>query len=240
MISPAVEQIPTIKDVAPENELSLSLRGFYSRRHGVPSYPWTMAINEPAGAILAFVAYKIGISPNVLTLASGFVSTLGVVAYVYVPQASAAAVLAFVLLQFGYVLDCSDGQLARATRRSSPFGGWLDVAIDFLSNITIPAALAAVALRSGAMPVVTIIACVALIYGQTLFLHTSTTKRKQDATMQMKVPKAIVFLRFIADHGTFVAVACIARVFVEAIPWTMAGYGAMYIAIAFLIALKLR
>jgi phosphatidylglycerophosphate synthase len=240
MISPAVEQIPRSKDVAPENEPSLSLHGFYSRRHGVPSYPWTMAINEPAGAVIAFAAYKIGISPNVLTLASGFISTLGVLAYVCIPQASAAALLAFVLLQFGYVLDCSDGQLARATRRCSPFGGWLDVAIDFLSNVTVPVALAAVAVRTGAMPVVPIIACVVLIYGQTLFLHTSTTKRKQDATMKMKVPKAIVFLRFIADHGTFVAVACAARVFVEAIPWTMAGYGAMYMAIAFRIALRLR
>jgi phosphatidylglycerophosphate synthase len=240
MISSVIEQNPKTIEPTLKDEPSLSLRGFYSRRHAVRSYPWTMTVSEPAGAVIAFVAYKVGITPNALTTMSGLVSTLGVFAFVLVPRAGVSAVLAFLLLQFGYMLDCSDGQLARATLRCSPFGGWLDIAIDLLSNITIPVALAVVAVRSEAMPAATIFGCIVLIYGQTLFLHSSTTKRKQDVTMQMKVPKAVVLLRFIADHGTFLCVICIARVLTTAIPWTMFGYGLLYSAIAFRIARRLR
>lgn len=199
-----------------------------------------MAISEPAGAVLAFAACKLGMTPNAVTVLSGLISTLGAVAYVLVPGGVAAGGVAFVVLQLGYVADCSDGQLARAMRRCSPFGAWLDVAVDFLSDITIPVALAVAALHSGTRLSTTIAGCVLLIYGQTLFLHTSTTKRKQGGTVDMKVSGAVFFLRLIADHGMFLALICLTRaLFLPAIPLLMVAYGSLYSVLAIRIARNL-
>lgn len=212
-----------------------SLRGFYARRHSVTAYPWTMAINEPAGAVLAFFAYRFKLSPNMVTTLSGVVSTLGALACA--GTSTSSVVWAFVLLQLGYTLDCSDGQLARALRRPSPFGAWLDVAIDFLSNVTIPVALTAVALRHGADARLVGAFCVLLIYGQTLFLHTSSTKRKQCGTTKLGVSVPVYLFRLVADHGTFMAVVCVAcALYVPAIPAVMLVYGLLYCALSVRIA----
>nr|WP_239107594.1 DUF5941 domain-containing protein [Spirilliplanes yamanashiensis] len=65
-------------------------------------------------------------------------------------QASRPAMVAgAVLLYLGFVLDCVDGQLARYTRRFSPFGGWLDTMADRAKEYAAYAGLAAGADRLG-------------------------------------------------------------------------------------------
>jgi hypothetical protein len=60
-----------------------------------------------------------------------------------------ALVLGAVLLQLSLVVDCVDGEVARATRRFTALGAWLDASTDRVKEFLAYAGLAAGAARSG-------------------------------------------------------------------------------------------
>jgi phosphatidylglycerophosphate synthase len=62
--------------------------------------------------------------------------------------------LALACWQLGYVLDCADGQLARATGKKSDFGARVDVLVDFAVKISIVVAIVAVAAQFSDPPVI--------------------------------------------------------------------------------------
>ena len=82
-----------------------------------------------AATALLPLAKRSGVSPNALTLFS-LALTLVAAAAMTVP-APAFPVLAAVLIGLGFVIDCLDGQLARATGRTSHYGAYLDAMTDF-------------------------------------------------------------------------------------------------------------
>ena len=74
----------------------------------------------------------IGMTPNQMTLASA-ISTFSAIAILAVTTPSLATGLVIAgLLILGFVLDSSDGQLARLTGASSPSGESLDHVVDRL------------------------------------------------------------------------------------------------------------
>ncbi|MGH7803091.1 MAG: CDP-alcohol phosphatidyltransferase family protein [Candidatus Binatia bacterium] len=81
-----------------------------------------------AASALLPVAVRSGVSPNALTLLS-LALTL-VAAYAMTVDSAATAIVAAALIEIGFVVDCLDGQLARATRRTSDFGAYLDSMTD--------------------------------------------------------------------------------------------------------------
>lgn len=84
---------------------------------------------------VAYVSYKLGFTPNQLTVASGVFSGFAFVsALILPPDSLTLSILAiFVFSQSSYLLDCADGQLARATNTRSEFGAFLDIGIDVTS-----------------------------------------------------------------------------------------------------------
>jgi phosphatidylglycerophosphate synthase len=60
------------------------------------------------------------------------------------------AVIGAVLLQLAFTLDCVDGQLARYSRRSTPWGAWLDATFDRAKEYAVYAGLAIGGIRAGA------------------------------------------------------------------------------------------
>jgi len=84
---------------------------------------------ERVGGALAYLFFRVGASPNAVTLMGGVAGIAGATrlgtATDGVHLAAAAA-----LLLLAYSLDCADGQLARATQRASPQGAWLDLTVD--------------------------------------------------------------------------------------------------------------
>jgi phosphatidylglycerophosphate synthase len=54
-----------------------------------------------------------------------------------------AGVVGAVLFQLAAVIDCCDGEVARLTFTESPFGAWLDIAMDNLIHMAIFAGVAA-------------------------------------------------------------------------------------------------
>ena len=84
------------------------------------------------------VLAKFDMSPNVLTLTSGFFGLICIY-YCYIREESLA--LAFYILN--RIFDGLDGAYARATDKTSDFGGYLDILVDFTIYGLIPVAVAA-------------------------------------------------------------------------------------------------
>lgn len=99
------------------------LRNAQKSAKGVSLY--SRHINRPAGRVLAAGAYRVGLTPNQVTLISAAFS-LGSVAAVALARPSwTLAVAVYLGLAVGFAFDSADGQLARLTGRGGPAGsGW--------------------------------------------------------------------------------------------------------------------
>jgi phosphatidylglycerophosphate synthase len=104
---------------------------------------------------------RLGLTPDQVTIVGAAVGALGV-ALLFLP-AGWWSVVAVVGLQVGYVLDFSDGQVARMTGRSSAAGSYLDWLTHFYIPVGMSLALAAsVAWASGQFVVLVLGAMAAL------------------------------------------------------------------------------
>ncbi len=81
-----------------------------------------------------------GVSPNVITILAtlvGLVAAAGFGVGTY-----SAGIMAALLFQLAAVIDCCDGEVARLTFTESPFGAWLDIAMDNVVHMAIFAGIA--------------------------------------------------------------------------------------------------
>jgi phosphatidylglycerophosphate synthase len=90
----------------------------------------------PLGRVVVALLIPLRASPIAIVLSNG-IAGLGAAAAL----AQGDAVTAAVLLQVKSILDNVDGQLARATGRTSALGRYLDTEVDLLANIVLFAAL---------------------------------------------------------------------------------------------------
>lgn len=114
---------------------------------------FTETFDQRLGALFAVAAERIGLPPTALTAANlvlgvgtsvAVVLTAGPVADGRIP-AWPVGVLAFLLWHVAYALDCADGQLARVTGTGSAAGARVDVLVDVAVQISLVAAVGAVA-----------------------------------------------------------------------------------------------
>lgn len=91
----------------------------------------------------AFLA--LGWSPNAITIMATIVGLVAAAGFALGNYA--AGVGAALLFQFAAVIDCSDGEVARLTFTDSPFGAWLDIALDNVVHMAIFAGIAVGAYR---------------------------------------------------------------------------------------------
>ena len=89
---------------------------------------------------LTRLALRLNMSPNAVTLVS-FAVGLGA-AGAFAAGYRWALVLGAILLQLSLVIDCVDGEVARATRRFSALGAWLDASTDRVKEYLAYAGLA--------------------------------------------------------------------------------------------------
>ena len=104
--------------------------------------PVSRLVNRRLSGPISLVLLRAGVSPGAATvatflfaLAAAAVLALGVVWPV-------ALVLGGILVQLASILDGVDGEIARASLRSSPFGGFLDSVLDRAADAAVLAALA--------------------------------------------------------------------------------------------------
>lgn len=81
------------------------------------------------------VFLSLGLSPNAITIVATAVGL--VAAAVFGFGTYAAGITAAVLFQLAAVIDCCDGEVARLTFTESPFGAWLDIAMDNVVHMAI-------------------------------------------------------------------------------------------------------
>jgi phosphatidylglycerophosphate synthase len=89
------------------------------------------------------LAIACGIGPNAITLASLLLGLAS--AWAFWQAEPALAVLGLALYAAAVVLDHADGEVARVTFTTSPFGAWLDVGVDTAVHAALVIALGAAA-----------------------------------------------------------------------------------------------
>lgn len=107
--------------------------------------PVARHLNRPLSRRLSLLFVRVGLSPNAVT-AIAFATALVAAAVVALGRESALAlVLGGLLVQLASIVDGCDGEVARATLRTSPAGAFLDSNLDRVADAAVLVALATAA-----------------------------------------------------------------------------------------------
>jgi phosphatidylglycerophosphate synthase len=112
---------------------------------------WTVLVNQRLGSRLGAALGDRGFTPNQLSVGNllvGLASSAGVLGLVAAGAPVAAALVALVGWQLAYTFDCADGQLARATGKTTPEGFIIDLLCDYLVQASVVVVLVATAFPS--------------------------------------------------------------------------------------------
>ena len=94
---------------------------------------------------LTRIALKLGLSPNTITTISFIVGIAA--AFAFGTGQWAWIVVGALLLQLSLIVDCVDGEVARATRKFTSLGAWLDASTDRVKEFAVYGGLAIGATR---------------------------------------------------------------------------------------------
>lgn len=106
-----------------ERSLKKASGSFFDRIAVVERY-----LNRPLASLIVRAVFNTPVTPNGLTYFSFLIGLLG--AYFISRGVYTDVVLGGVLIQLSAVIDCADGQLARAKNQCSEFGSYLDLFLD--------------------------------------------------------------------------------------------------------------
>jgi hypothetical protein len=110
---------------------------------------WTEWISRPPAAVLVWMLRGTSITPNQVSFLAIAVAAAGCAALIFW-RTWTGLVVAGLILQLAYVIDCVDGQLARLKSMTSPVGALLDFMLDEIKAfLVIGAAAARLWLTSG-------------------------------------------------------------------------------------------
>ncbi|HWB34643.1 MAG TPA: CDP-alcohol phosphatidyltransferase family protein [Rugosimonospora sp.] len=187
---------------------------------------FTETVSQRIGSWCAVGAERAGQPPTTLTLGNlvvGIGTSVGVVLLAgpmhhgTVP-AWLVGLVALVLWQFAYAMDCADGQLARVTGQGSPAGARIDVLCDVALQIGLVAAVATVAsvYRPG-----TPIWLVAAFAGAWMVNLVTSVMQQSDKAQSLVASGALPvrLVKLVRDYGAVVAVLALVIAFVPA--WTV-------------------
>ena len=119
----------------------MGAREVYQKTKKVPDLFWNRFVCRPLAAVLVSWFKDTRVTPNQITLAS-FVVGIASAALIIGLPGHVGLVIAVVVYQASYVLDCADGMLARWRGVASPAGHLLDFLMDELKAFAILAAAA--------------------------------------------------------------------------------------------------
>jgi phosphatidylglycerophosphate synthase len=111
----------------------------YRRTRKPKDILWNRYVARPVAAVLLVPLAKSRITPNQVTFLSLF-TFVGAMALLALERSYLGLIGAALVLEASYVLDCTDGQLARLKQRSSPVGAHLDFLMDELKAFLLVAA----------------------------------------------------------------------------------------------------
>lgn len=119
---------PLIERSAPWGAVHSALVRAQKSNRNAPAYSrW---INRPFGRVLAATAYRMGLSPNGISVISACCSFSALVLLAVLSPSPTLGIVVALLLIVGYALDSADGQVARLSGGGSLAGEWLDHILD--------------------------------------------------------------------------------------------------------------
>ncbi|MDX2090164.1 MAG: CDP-alcohol phosphatidyltransferase family protein [Kofleriaceae bacterium] len=104
---------------------------------------YTEWVARPPAAVVVYLLRNTPITPNQVTFLSAFVAAGACAMFALLPGSWLWLVVAAVVFEFSFVLDCADGQLARYRKIASPLGHLLDFLMDELKAMLLYASVAA-------------------------------------------------------------------------------------------------
>ncbi|MFI9626121.1 CDP-alcohol phosphatidyltransferase family protein [Streptomyces sp. NPDC052042] len=111
------------------------LRGAQKTAKGVSLY--SRHVNRPLGRLFAAGAFRMGLTPNQVTLISALFTFASIASVALSRPSWELGAMVYAGLVIGFALDSADGQLARLTGRGGPDGEWLDHVVDCAKMILV-------------------------------------------------------------------------------------------------------
>jgi phosphatidylglycerophosphate synthase len=211
-------------------------------------------VHRPIAARLVRALVPTSITPNQVTALSAAAGVLAAVALVRSSDRPALRLLSAGLLFASTVLDCCDGQLARAKKIMSANGMALDAAADVVVGVAMVLAATAIAVRETGSARTWLIAPVALVsYGAQCFVvdvvkerflaahglrYASSKARQADQRREgSRGVRAWFFEQYWRAAGPLIRTSNLRRISPEAMrAWTLIGQGThmscLYVAAA--------
>lgn len=109
---------------------------------------YTYYVNRNAAIPVTWLMWKIGLTPNAVSLISFTVTHVALALLIALGASAPVAIGAYLLLVLGYILDSSDGQLARVSGKISRLGEWIDHSFDIIKLLTINMTLGYVVIQA--------------------------------------------------------------------------------------------
>lgn len=218
------------------------LSRFLSRQFAAGGPPLTWHFSQYLGGMLAFTAGRLGISPNALTLGSLLFSLVACVLYVIGPQGWIASLTCLVILQFAYGLDCADGQLARATKRTSELGAWLDNICDFVVAQALALACLGWMVLGSTRLDIAVGSSFVFLTGHGI-LHYTASRVRQTTEQRIRMRGVFQMAKTLAvlttDKAMTLLLLCLARPYPEFLPGVLSAIGVLYACHALYVAPRL-
>ncbi|MGF1708928.1 CDP-alcohol phosphatidyltransferase family protein [Enterovibrio baiacu] len=105
----------------------------YKQHEKPASTKYHKYVSKNGAKLFSYIAIKLGITPNQVSLISTILIIVG--CGLLLAENTALNLLAIAIIQLSYICDCSDGVVARLTKTSSKFGGYLDVTLDRITGL---------------------------------------------------------------------------------------------------------
>lgn len=161
-----------------------ALAELLTRRFAARSPFWSWIVFERVGGALAYLFARLGLPPAAPTLLGGVTGVTGAVLLGMARDLGDVSSAGGLLL-LAYALDCSDGQLARATGTSSEKGAWLDVTTDATVTVFVSMSMLLALLGDGRGPASSLLIAGAFGASRIANLCTATVVRSGHGGMRL-------------------------------------------------------
>ena len=121
---------------------------------------YTQTVSDRLGTVVAAIGMRLGAHPTYLTLVNlvlGIGGSVAVMAGRSPDRIAPLLVAGAALWQVAYIFDCADGQLARATGKTSAYGGSVDIFVDVAVQISVVAAVSSIVLSRHEIPALLVV-----------------------------------------------------------------------------------
>ena len=211
-----------------KNIVQIPFKKFWDRSFAVSCFPPTWYIFQRLGGAVAFVAYKSRLSPNIITVLGGLIGSYAIWQFSTLPLGMVETIHLSMIFSFVYILDCTDGQLARATGKTSKSGKWFDIGVDFYLIILFPVGIS-IFIKNLHIGTNIDWMVIGLILGRSMVLIVSSLKRSDGKDHQPSSLFLKKIIQSILDTPVFYIWMCCARINPEWLIISTMIFGGLYI-----------